>query len=154
MPDIVIEARVGIQAPADAIWEVLQDIEAWPAWNPIYPKAKGTLGYGKPLELTLALPGVPPREIVATVTDWTPDRQLLWSTVMMGGWVKTTRFIDIDPLTENGCIVVIGEGLDGFLSARAARKFGNAMYAGFEAMGEALKARAEALWQARTNGST
>ena len=154
MPDIVIETRVGIQAPADVIWEVLQDIESWPGWNPIYPKAKGRLGFGKPLELTLALPGVSPREIVATVTDWTPDRQLLWTTVMMGGWVKTSRFIDIDQLTETGCIVAIGEGLDGFLSARAARKFGNAMYAGFEARGEALKTRAEALWHERTNGAT
>jgi hypothetical protein len=154
MPDIVIEARVGIQAPAEIIWEVLGDVEGWPAWNPTYTKAKGTLGYGRPIELTLALPDQPPREIVATITEWVPDKQLLWTSVMMGGWVKTSRFIEIDSLTDKACIVANGEGLDGMLSGRAARKYGNAMYAGFDAMGLALKERAEALWRERGEGST
>ena len=30
-----IEHRIGIQAPADVIWEILADIPGWEAWNPL-----------------------------------------------------------------------------------------------------------------------
>jgi len=56
MSDAKIESRIGVQAPPLVIWDLLKDIESWPSWNPIYPKASGRLGYGETLHLTCQLP--------------------------------------------------------------------------------------------------
>ena len=52
-----IEHRVGIQAPAEVVWEVLSDLKSWEIWNPLYTKASGVIRIGSVLEVTLSLPG-------------------------------------------------------------------------------------------------
>ena len=56
---VKLEHRLGIRAPAEAIWDVIADVERWAEWNPLYPKAAGVIRIGAPLELELALPGQP-----------------------------------------------------------------------------------------------
>jgi hypothetical protein len=34
---VKIEHRIGVQAPAEAIWAVIAEIERWGDWNPLYP---------------------------------------------------------------------------------------------------------------------
>ena len=41
-----LERRIGIAAPDEVVWEVLSDIEAWPSWNAMYPRARGELRIG------------------------------------------------------------------------------------------------------------
>jgi hypothetical protein len=146
---IRIEQRIGIQAPAEVIWEVIYDLDRWHEWNPVYPKAVGTIGLGKTLDLTLALPGQPERQIQPVVLEWVPNEQLHWRLTLMGGLVKTIRYIEIDALSETGCIVNNGELFQGLLAKTALRQVGRAVHRGFAAMNEALKARAEQIWQAR-----
>src|SRR5690606_24999804 len=67
---------------------------------------------------------------------------------LLGGLVKSTRYIEIDRVSETGCIVSNGELFKGLLGPTAARRMGRAIWKGFEAMGEALKDRAEAEWAA------
>jgi hypothetical protein len=148
-PGLRIEHRIGIQAPPEVIWEVIADLSAWHEWNPLYPRAEGTIRIGQPLSLTLALPGQKPQEIAPVVLEWVPNEQLHWRLSLMGGLIRTIRFMEIERLAEESCIVSNGEIFGGLVGQRAAKRVGNAIYRGFREMDEALKARAEAIWQAR-----
>lgn len=149
-----VEYRVGVQAPARVVWAVIADLEAWSQWNPLYPKAVGPLSIGKPLTLTLQLPDEAPETIRPVVTDWTPDSLLHWKLTLAAGFVRTVRYLEIDALAEESCIFSNGEILGGLMGRYVARRMGRKMYRGFEAMGEALKVRAEAKWRAESRSPT
>jgi hypothetical protein len=140
-----VEHRIGVQAPAEAIWEVIRDLDRWSTWNPLYPKAAGDIRIGATLDLTLALPGRPPQEIHPVVLEWVPNEQLHWKLTMMGGLVKTTRYIEIEALGPENCIVANGEIFGGFLGNSVVRQMGGNIRRGFLAMNEALKEQAERL---------
>src|SRR5262245_6601842 len=46
-----VEHRIGIQAPAEVIWELISDVGGWSSWNPLYAKASGSLHIGEILDL-------------------------------------------------------------------------------------------------------
>jgi hypothetical protein len=147
---IRIEHRIGIQAPPEAIWAQIHDLRRWEHWNPLYPKAEGDIRIGGRLEMTLAVPGQAPRQIQPVVLDWVPNEQLHWKLSMLGGLMTTLRFIEIEQLTETGCIVNNGELFSGLLAPTVTKRLGRSVYRGFAAMNEALKTRAEAAWAEET----
>ena len=144
MPGVKIEHRIGIRAPAATIWEILSDIEGWEAGNPLYPKARGALRIGGRLELEMALPGQPRRAIQPVILDWVPNDQIHWRLSLLGGLVRTVRYMEIEILSETGCIFSNGEIFDGWLGPFAARQVGAAARQGFIQLGESLKTLAEA----------
>jgi hypothetical protein len=149
-----IEHRLGIPAPAEAIWAVIADIAGWPAWNPLYTRTEGVLRIGAPLVLDVALPGQKVRTIRPTVSDWVPNEQILWKLSMAGGLIKSTRYLEIEQLAQTGCIFSNGEMFDGPLGPAVARRMRGAIRAGFAAMGEAVKARTLATWRPDEKGPT
>ena len=79
------------------------------------------------------------------VVDWEPRAQILWRE--NGVLARTMRYIEIEALTETGCIFANGaffHGVAGELQAKAQRR---AIYEGFEAMSEAVKRIAEQVWR-------
>ncbi|THD60648.1 MAG: SRPBCC domain-containing protein [Phenylobacterium sp.] len=144
-----MEHRVGIQAPAEVIWEVLADLKSWEQWCKLYPKAAGEIRIGSVLDITLALPGRPEEEIHPTVLEWVPNEQLHWRLTMLGGLVKTTRFFEIETLAAESCIVSNGELIAGLIGPRLGKRMGRTIYRAFVQMNDDLKARAELLWQRR-----
>jgi hypothetical protein len=142
-----IEHRVGIQAPAEAIWAVVADIQGWAAWNPIYPKAEGALRIGSVLTLELNLEGRKPQTIRPVILDWIPNEQIHWRLTAAGGLVKTTRYLEIEKLGENSCIFANGELFDGPLGPWVVRSLRSSVRKGFAGMGEAVKTRVEAAWR-------
>jgi hypothetical protein len=147
-----IEHRVGIQAPAEVIWEALSDLKAWDDWNPLYKHASGEIRIGAELQMTLSLPGQDPQVIKPTVLEWVPNEQLHWKLSMVGGLVRTIRFFEIEALATEGCIVSNGEIIGGLIGARLGKRMGRTIYRAIVEMDEALKARAESLWAARKEG--
>ena len=143
-----VEDRIGIQAPAEVIWEIVRDLESWREWNPTYPQASGQVRIGELVTVTLALPGQPPQELKPRILDWVPNEQLHWELKMMGGMIKTLRYIEIQSLGEASSIVDNGEIFGGLMGPSMGRRVGRAVRQGFKAMNEALKARAEAQWAA------
>jgi hypothetical protein len=146
-PPMRIESKIGVRAPDEVIWQVVGDLHNWPSWNPIYPKAAGELRIGQRLELTVALPGEPHREIEPRIVDWVPNEQILWTDVAWGGWVKTLRFIEIEEIDKGACIFANGEVFQGTIAGWYGKRHRRAMRKGFAAMCEAVKVRAEALWE-------
>ena len=138
-----IEHRLGIQAPPEAIWAVIYDVDNWARWNPLYTQASGQVRIGTQLTLTLNLDGRPPQVITPTVVDWVPNEQIHWKLKMLGGLVRSTRYLEIEALGETGCIFSNGELFEGPLGPTVAKRLRPAIRAGFSAMGEAVKARVE-----------
>ena len=145
---IPVESRIGIQAPAEVIWEIIRDLKSWETWNPVYTKAAGDIHIGSTLEMTLELPGQAAQQIKPVVLEWVPNEQLHWRLSFLGGLVKTTRYIEIEELAPGSCIVSNGEFFAGLMGPTVVRRMGGSVRRGFIAMNEALKARAEAQWQA------
>lgn len=151
---VKIEHRIGVQAPAEAIWAVIADIPGWAVWNPLYPQASGQVRIGETLTLTLALPGQETRTIQPRIVDWTPNELLHWRLSAMGGFVRSIRYIEIETLGPTSCILSNGEIFSGLLAPMAMRQLGRSIRQGFNAMGEALAARAEAAWRAEAGAPT
>ena len=143
-----IEHRIGVAAPSHAVWEVLSDLPRWSEWNPLYPQVEGALRIGETLHLTERLAGED-RPISVCIVDWVPDEQILWRSTALKGWVKRLRFLELEALSEAGCVFSNGELWEGRYAKMAGGGRRRAYNAAFEALGEALKTRAEAAWAAK-----
>ena len=146
---IKIEHRVGIAVPADILWEIVSDIPRWPEWTVIYPAAKGVVGYGEKLSLTLALPNQKPVDIQPRIIDWAPNEAIHWKIPLYGGFGSGVHYLEIEALSEAGCIFSNGEILGGLAARWSSIAVRRSMKAGYAALGEALKDRALALWRER-----
>ena len=145
--DVKIEHRIGVRAPAEVIWDAISDIEAWKDWNPLYPRAKGVLRIGAQLDLDVAIPGQKVRAIRPVILDWVPNDQIHWRLSILGGLIQSTRYIEIEALTETGCIFSNGELFRGRFAPLVLRRMAKDIRKGFAAMGEAVKTRAEAAYE-------
>ena len=132
-----------MRAPAAEIWGILADLDGWSAWNPMYPKAAGILRIGAKLSLTEVVPGQPLEEITPEVIDWVPDSQILWRGKTLGGFVKRLRYMEIEKLTEEGCIFANGEVYEGLGVRLMSKGLKTSLRRGFAEVGEALKATVE-----------
>lgn len=143
MMSLRIEYRLGVKATADAIWAALEDVAAWPQWNPMYPEAKGRIGFGELLTLTEALPSGARRTLTPRVSTWTPREQLVWNE-KRGFLARSIRYFEIDELSpEGGCIFANGEIFEGLMGEQLAKRQARELRAQFTAIGEALKAKVE-----------
>ena len=137
-----IEHRIGVAASAEVIWDLISNLEGWAAWNPLYPEAKGKLAIGEALRLTEALPDKPPRSISPVVVDWEPRAQILWR-LDSGFMSRSVRYLEIESLSETGCIFANGAFFHGMLGEQAAKNARRAIQAGYDGLGEAVKRIAE-----------
>ena len=149
-----IEARLGVQAPVQAVWEAMADLQAWAAWNPYYAGVEGQLRIGGQLALTESPAGGEPALVRATVVDWTPEAQILWRVTERYGMIQRLHYIEIDKLTDEACILSNGEDWSGRLAPFVGRPRRRLIRAGLEAMNEALRDRAVALWRDQGGGPT
>ena len=142
-----IEHRIGVQAPAETIWEIVADLPKWSEWNPLYPEAQGRIGLGEKLQLALALPGEGQRQLQPRVMDWEPASQVIWRLDLVPMLAHTVRYIEIEKLSDTGCIFANGEFFHGLVGEQIGKSKRRVIHQGFSQMGEALKARAEAMWR-------
>ena len=137
-----IEHRIGVTASADVIWQLISDLDGWKDWNPLYPDAQGKLTIGGTLKLTEALPGKESRSIAPVVVDWEPRAQILWR-LDSGFMSRSVRYLEIESLSETGCIFANGAFFHGMLGEQAAKGNRRAIQQGYDALGEAVKAISE-----------
>lgn len=147
-----IEHRIGVAAPPDTIWQLISDLGGWSRWNPLYTEAQGRLSIGEKLRISEAVPGRACRTLTPTVVDWEPPAQILWRE--NGGLMsRTVRYLEIEALSETGCIFSNGAFFHGLLGEQAAKSQRSAIYKGYEALGEAVKRSSEERWLRERAGS-
>ena len=138
-----IENRIGVAASPEKVWQVIIDLDGWGAWNALHPEARGTIAFGGQLEVAEVLDGEPGRLHQVVIPDWTPEIQLVW--VNKRGFLsKSTRYFEIEKLSDDSCLLANGEIFDGLRGEGWARQRQAKFRAAFEAINEAIKARAEA----------
>ncbi len=73
---VAAAAKIEIDAPVAAVWDVLTDIENWPAWNPDVSEASmsGALGEGADFRWKAG-----PGSITSTIERLAPPHAITWS---------------------------------------------------------------------------
>ncbi len=146
-----VEHRIGVQAPAEIVWEVISDFAAWKDWNPIHPRMEGELRIGTPMVVEVVIGDAPPVTIQPIVQDWVPYEQLHWRTKRLRGLVTAIRYIEIDKKGDQNAIFSNGELFMGPLVRFVSRDERRRLRAAYTRMGEAVRDRAEAIWSQRQN---
>jgi hypothetical protein len=139
-----VQARVGVAAPASAVWRVVSDLPGWSEWNALYPEAEGRLSIGALIQLRRVL-GDKGERFDVRVVDWVPNAQIVWLRII-APFARSLGYIEIDPLTERGCILAAGEIFQGWLGPMIGKRMRRELNKGLMALCEAAKARSEATW--------
>lgn len=107
------EHVIAIGASPERVWEVLVDVERWPARIPTVDRVErlddGPLAVGA--RIRLAQPKLP--EAVWTVVELTPGRAFTWASTSPG--VRITASHVVDPAPE-GSRLSLGVDLGGWLA--------------------------------------
>jgi hypothetical protein len=148
-----VEHRIGVQAPAEVVWEVVSEFETWHHWNPLYRRAEGQMKIGTALTLEQHLPGRPATVIAPIVQDWVPYEQLHWRSTRLGGFVTAIRYLEIENMGPRNSTFSNGELFMGLLLRFVSREERRALKAAFTQMGEAVRDRAEAIWSERSEST-
>jgi len=142
-----IHTEIDIDAPADRVWDILTDFDAYPSWNPMIPNLRGELSVGSRLDFKISLNRrlkVPisvelvtadaPHELRWVGPTFTPLRRVL----------SGSHYFRIDSTDENHCRFSHGEDFEGLAIPAHWRRAEKAMTPLYAALNKAIKRRAEA----------
>ena len=139
-----LHSETSIQASPQRVWEVLTDFAAYPTWNPFIPRINGSLEAGSRLDVQLQPPGSRGMRMRPTVLAAAPSQELRWlgHLGIPGLFDGEHRFL-IEPVGTDRVRFVQEERFTGLLAPLVLRFIERGTRQGFEAMNQALKARAE-----------
>ena len=143
MHSIMIDTNVDIDAPREAVWDVLVDFPSYGEWNPSM-RIEGTLAVGKKLVVHLSRDGMTFRPEVLVAT---PNEELRWlGKLGFHGMLDGEHFFVLTTNGDGTTRLNHGERFSGALVAvaKGGTKNGNG---GYEAFSLALKRRVEQLAQ-------
>ncbi len=139
-----VQSEIEIDAPPERVWEVLTDFEAYPDWNPFMRYMRGDLREGGKFETRIEPPEGRGMTFKPTITRVDPPRELRWlGRMMLPRIADGEHAFELHPLDGGRTRLVQREQFRGVLVPILWRMMGKRTEAGFEAMNEALKARAE-----------
>ncbi|MCJ7725557.1 MAG: SRPBCC domain-containing protein [Acidimicrobiia bacterium] len=138
-----ILTEVAIAAPPQRVWSILMDFAAYGEWNPFVTAISGPPETGKQLDVTLTLPGGKEMGFTPTVTACEEDHLFQWlGKVGFKGLFDGRHSFRLTP-TRRGTRFVQSEQFTGILGWLMGGKMRRRTEAGFRAMNDALKNRAE-----------
>ena len=73
-----IHTEITLDAPLDRVSELLADTSLYPQWHPLFPQVSGEMRGGAAIVVTVALPGIKPFGVPATIREVTSGRRLCW----------------------------------------------------------------------------
>jgi hypothetical protein len=139
-----LHSETAIQASPQRVWEILTDFAAYPDWNPFIPRISGSPEAGSRLDVQLQPPGGRGMRMRPTVTAAAPSHELRWlGHLGVPGLFDGEHSFRIEPLGADRVRFVQEERFTGLLAPLVLRFIARSIRQGFEAMNQALKARAE-----------
>jgi len=139
-----LHSEIDIDATPERVWSVLMDFDAYPAWNPFVTRIAGDKTEGAQLEVRLEPPGGRAMTFKPAVVKHEPNREFRWhGKIAVSGLFDGEHVFIVEP-RDGGTRFVQRERFTGVLVPVLMPMIGNSTHRGFEAMNEALKARAEA----------
>lgn len=140
-----IRAEVEIEAPPEAVWDVLMDFQSYPSWNPFIRWVNGRPEVGEKLRARLEPPEGRGMTFRPTVTTLKPVAAFGWlGRLGVPGVFDGAHRFELEPLDGGRTRFVQFERFDGIFAGLLKRSIHDRTLAGFEAMNRALAERARA----------
>jgi hypothetical protein len=138
-----IEAVTEIDAPLRAVWAVLSAVSSYPEWNPFITRFEGELVVGSRVEVRIAPPGGRPMTFRPTITAVEEERRLEWlGQLLVPGVFDGRHSFQLEDMGQGRTRLTQTETFSGVLVGFAGKTLEPAR-AGFEAMNQAVRLRAE-----------
>ena len=140
---MIVTTSIEIDAAAEQAWEILIDFPSYGEWNPLTPRVEGDVVVDAVLTLHAVLGGsrMVRKHVVSRVD---PPTALCWTIRTRKPWLmRGERCQSLEDLGEGRCRYANEERVHGLLSWVVALFFKGRIRHSLEAMGEALKGRAE-----------
>lgn len=138
-----LETAIAIEASPEDVWEVLTSFEGYADWNPHITRGEGLPRVGENLVLQMSMGNGRSTTMRPTVTEAVPGRAFEWlGHVGVKGIFDGRHRFELQPAGDKTRLVH-SEEFTGVLVPVLARMLDGNTLAGFEAMNEALKNRAE-----------
>jgi hypothetical protein len=139
----VFATRVDIDAPAERVWSILTDLDAYADWNPFTPRIETDFVVGHPIVLHVSFDGAKPRQQIEELRRWAPGEQLCWGMTMGPAWFfRAERVQRVEVLGPARCRYISEDAFAGLFSPVVEALFGPKVQRGFDRMATALARRA------------
>jgi hypothetical protein len=139
-----IVTEVEIDAPVEVVWGILSDTAAYAEWNPFLVRVDGEPQAGARISVRFSPPGGRAMTMKPRVLVVDPPRELRWKgSLGVPGIFDGEHIFQLEALDATRTRVVQREEFGGFLVPLTGKLL-RRTEAGFQAMNEALRARAEA----------
>ena len=139
-----LHTEIDIEAPPTEVWAILTDVDAYADWNPFVVSSSGTLAVGERLSNRMQPPGGKAMNFSPTVTVVEPARTFEWlGHLGVAGLFDGRHRFELTE-TATGTHLTHSEYFNGILVRFLRKSLDTQTLAGFEAMNDALKTRAEA----------
>ena len=145
MPKTTISAEIEIDAPRERVWEILVDLDRYPAWNPFTRRVESTLEMGASVTMDVQLR--PNRRSVQreVVTAIEPMEKVCWGMKILVPWLLAANRCQVLSTTaDGGTRYFTADEFRGVLVPLVMWLYRDSVQRGFTGVARALKARAEA----------
>ncbi|GAB4426151.1 MAG: hypothetical protein OHK0015_06750 [Chloroflexi bacterium OHK40] len=142
-----VQAETEVDAPVAVVWAVLTDLSAYRAWSTMLHYRGGILAEGGTVQLRLTLPNGPSYNFAPQVIALEPERRFTWRAISgVRGVFDGEHSFELAPLAGGRTRLRNRELYRGLLAPLFQRlPMMRDAPAGFRAMNEEIRARAEAL---------
>jgi hypothetical protein len=138
-----IQAVTEIAAPVEIVWAELAAVSTYAEWNPFITALEGALVAGGRLEVRIAPVGGRPMTFRPTVIEVAEGRRLEWlGRLLLPGVFDGRHSFELEDLGQGRTRLTQAEEFSGLLVPLTGKTLERTR-AGFEAMNEALRLRAE-----------
>jgi hypothetical protein len=138
-----IRVTTEIAAPVETVWAELSAVTSYAEWNPFITRFEGTLVVGTRPEIRIAPPGGRPMTFRPTITVVEEGRRLEWlGRLVMPGVFDGRHSFELEAIGDDRTRLTQAEEFSGLLVPLTGSVLDKTS-AGFEAMNEALRLRAE-----------
>ena len=141
----VTESTIDINASRQTVWSVIDDIAAYPEWNPIVPRLEGRTTPGQVVSGELVIPDMPTPPLTPTIIKVVPGREFRWKSIIPGDEGFSAEHIFIFEDIGNGTRLVHREIFDGPAAPHLADPIRLLVHPAYVNFDKALKDRAEML---------
>jgi hypothetical protein len=137
-----VEAKSIISAPADALWQIMMEVDKYPQWYSAMLEASGRPRLGAKLKFRVKAMDGSPRQFsfTGTVVEFVPERKFVWTggmfPILMG-----RHYFEFVPIEDAKTQVIQGEEFRGLFPLFAGRKKMLALSPAYERFNEELAAR-------------
>jgi hypothetical protein len=138
-----IRVATEIAAPIETVWAELSAVSEYAGWNPFITSFEGELVAGGRLEVRIAPPGGRPMTFRPTITEVEDGKRLEWlGRLLLPGIFDGRHSFRLEAIGPGRTRLTQGEEFSGILVPFTGKMLEQTR-AGFEAMNEALRLRAE-----------